>query len=268
MADNDAQVTSGGEGQTTESQTPPSSTNQGGQGDTQADWWSEAQKRGFKSQDEVWKSYRESEKKITEQAENLKQAQKFEQDVEPVIRAIWSDEQLLTQVRDRLQGKETSMPDDKPSTNVKKDGEKQETISAPSSVDMETRRVLQQQLVAEFERENGLDKLDDATKSEVRKIIGSTMGRWVQPGTSPSLQQLRPLLDDAFTVAREQNDKLKSILKDVPPVQDASATMPTMSSSTAPSGEDIRLTPEQEAVAKRMPGGIEGYKEGMRALMK
>lgn len=270
MAADEAQNTGESSETSPEPQTPPpGDTSPDGEG-AQDGWWNEAQKRGFKTQDDVWKSYGESEKKITEQAETLKQAEKFEKEVAPVINAIWADEKLLASVRNKLQGTDdTPTPETKPETpDIKSDGKPKDTPSAPSSVDTETRNVLQQQLVNEFETEHGIDRLDDATRKDVRAIIGATMGRWVKPGTTPPLRQLKPLLEDAFTVASSKDEKLKNILKDMPPVQDPSASMPTMSSSAAPAGDDIQLTSDQEAVAKKMPGGIEGYKEGMKSLAK
>lgn len=262
MAD-DTQINSGGDSQTAGNQNPPSDTTPGGEGSV--GWWDEAQKRGFKSQDDVWKSYRESERKITEQAETLKQAERFEKEVAPLINVIWSDDALLNQVRNKLQGTET--PNDKPAPKDVKKDDNSNSFPAPSYVDKETRSVLSRQIVADFEKENGIDKLDDDSRDEVRKIIGNTMGRWIEPGKAPSLNQLRPLLDDAITVAREKDKKLNSILKDIPQASDDGASIPSQSSSTGMSGDNIRLTPEQEAVARKMPGGVDAYVKGLKSLM-
>ena len=268
---NDGANTDAGKSQTSDTQSSASSSSQdAGQG--QSDWWdslndatkkevaAEAKKRGFKGAGALWESYKEANKKISSQGEAIRNAEKFEQDVAPILEAIWSDPDLLK----TIQAKFNSNTPQKPQNTNKNDGDNKPV----NTTDIETRKVVQGQVVAKFEAGKGLDKLDEESQKEVRKIIGSVMGRWVKPGQDIPLDKLEGYLQDAYDVALRRNKKLKDILESGSQGNaNAAGEFSSSSSGGSHKSGEVRLTPEQEKVADRMPGGREAYVRGLKKLL-
>jgi len=249
------------QGEQTSEETSSSNTSQEEKEEQQRlqDWWKEAQERGFKKEEDVWKSYREAEKKITEMGEELKTYRKFEQDVAPVLEAIWGDEELLNKVKAKLSGQNPVQNlENKESGNKKEGG---------PAVDPEARKVLAQKIIEEFEREKGIVSLDEESKKEIRRKIGREMAKWVDDPKNIPLDRLPALLEDAFIVAANKDDSLKKMLSEISDRQEKTdrAAMPSTSSAGSSEGE-IQLTPEQRKVAERMPGGVEAYIRGLKKL--
>jgi len=239
--------------QTTGSQVTPS-TDQGGQ--VTDEWFNEAQGRGFKDKASVWNSYKEAEQKITTQGEELKRFREFEQDVAPILDIIYKDEELREKIKAKASGEPVT------TQNIKKDDK---VVNQPP-VDRSARAVLQNQIVSAFEDATGISKLDDDSKKQVRQSIGQAMKRWVKPGEELPIENLREIFDDALIIAKNKDSKLNKMLSDI-----AEGNQDGAFSSMSSGGsrqDDVRLTPEQEKVASRMPGGIEKYKAGLKKLIK
>lgn len=223
--------------------------------DETKDWWNEAQERGFKEQDAVWKSYRESERKITEQAEQLKTAQKFEAEVAPILNAIWEDEELLNAVRGKMTG-------EKPDKPVKKEGDKEQPTPQH---DAEARAVLQTQILSSFEESKGIDKLDEESRKQVRAIIGQELVKWLPNQREVPLNRFKDLLEDAFIIAEKKNEKIASLVKTSSQSSDEGA-FPSATSGGSTSKDKIVLTADQKKVASRMGLSEEDYAEGLKKL--
>ena len=212
-----------------------------------ASWWDKAQKEhGFKSQDAVYESWKESSKKISEQGEKLTEAEKFQKDVAPILVALNEDPDLRDKWIAKLQNKTLADP--------KKD-------TTPVA-DRETRSFLEGQVVSKFEESHGISNLDEETQKDIRKEIG----KYLSP--SGKLTSLPDEMENALIIAMAKNDKVKNALsnkkEETTPLTDYGA-LPSMSSGVLPSGE-IKLTEAQEKVAKNMPGGRDAYIEGLKKI--
>lgn len=267
---------SGGDegGKSIGTQTPSPTSSQGGD-KGQPDWYDnlgsegktevskEAQKRGFKSMNDFWSSYREAEKKISTQGGKLKDAERFEQDVAPILDVIYHDEKLLNSIRTKLSGK--SMKPQNNQTN--NDGDKGQQQDAPVA-DTEARGILQGQIVKDFESNRGINSLDEETQKEVRKEIGKYMGKWVTPGETIPLEKLSGFLEDAYDVAIRRNKKLKETLEAVRhDNKNVNAEFSSQSTGGSQKEGDIKLTPKEEEVAAKMPGGREAYVRGKKKVL-
>lgn len=237
---------------TPEAQTPPAAEPPAGQGGDE--WFSEAKQRGFKEPKAVWDSYKESEKKISLQGDELKKYREFQEQVEPLLNTIWEDEELRTAVQSKVSGKPAVAPSKK----------KEEAAQPP--VDSEARNVLQNTIMSDFEKEVGIDKLDDDSKKQVRGMIGKEMNRWISNGQLP-VQGLDTIVRDAFTLAKAKNGQLSKMLTPQAEADEDGVFPSSPSGGVTPQGE-VRLTPEQEKVASRMPGGRDAYIKGLRKLIK
>jgi hypothetical protein len=218
------------------------------------EWFKEAQGKGFKDKASVWKSYTEAEKKISIQGDELKKFVEFQTDVAPILDIVWNDPEILEKVRSKASGKPTETP--------KKDDKE---TPPPPPVDKTARSVIQSQIVSTFEKDTGIEKLDDESKKQVRQSIGNAMKRWVKPGEELPIETLREIFDDALIIAKNKDSKLNKLLSDMTESSNDGA-FSSMSSAGA-NRDDVRLTPEQEKVASRMPGGVEKYKAGLKKLL-
>jgi len=221
------------------------------------EWFAEAQKeKGWKTKGEVWTSYKEAERKISEQGTELGKYKEFAETAGPIFDIIQNDPELLEKIRSKASGGTET-----PSTFKKED---KETPTPP--IDSSARSVLKIQIVNQFEIDTGISKLDDESKKAVRNSIGKSMTRWVKPGEELPIENLREIFDDALILAKNKDSKLKTMLDGVADSGNdgAFSSMPSGGSRT----DDIRLTPEQEKVASHMPGGVEKYKAGLKKLIK
>jgi len=209
-------------------------------------WWEEAKKEsGFKTPSAVYESWKNSTKKINDQETKLREAEKFQTDVAPVLVALNEDPELRDRLIAKLSGK---------SPGTQKDTQPTE--------DKETRGFLEGQVVSSFEEKHGINKLDEETQKDLRKEIG----KYLSP--SGKLGTLSDEMENALIIAMAKNEKVKNALsnkeKTESPLTDYGA-LSSMGSSILPNGE-VHLTPAQEKVASNMPGGRETYIEGLKKI--
>lgn len=241
------------ESPTQEAETTPSESSQDGQGE-QPDWWAEAQTRGFKDQQTVWKSYREAEKKISSQGERIKAAETFENQVAPFIETVWGDPELLKQVQAKM-----GIPTDNsaPTKTSKSD-------DAPSQTptDSEVRTYLRNEAISKFESSKGLDNFDAETQKDIRTRIGNKLSSWGKDLRSTDINQLPTLLDDALIAVVNSDPELKRTFETSKPAQ-APGVMPSMGAQ-GQSSDTIKLSSAQKAVADKMGISYEKYAEGLK----
>jgi hypothetical protein len=214
-------------------------------------WWKEAaEKHGFKSKEEMWKSYQESEKKISEQGEKLKNFQIFQDNVVPVLDVVLGDEEILGKVKGKMEN-----PNKTPTPVSKNEVPPEDT---------DTKKYLIDDAVHSFEDKHGINKLDAETQKDVKARIGIELQKFTDgKGTKVSL--LGGQLDDAFALAVAKDEKLQKIFA---PKEDSLGdygSLPSQSSAVDKEG-NIRLTPEEEKVAERM-GGREVYLKGKKKIL-
>jgi len=235
----------------------------------QESWWdnlSEDQKqevektasqRGFKSVKDFWQSYREAEKKISNQGETLGKAKRFEETVVPILRVIQQNPELLKQVQDQLKGN-TTMSQQQTSN----------TQQTNQPTDNDVRSTTESLIVSKFETAHGIDKLDEESRKEVRQIIGKNMARFVDPQSGLNLSKLESHLEDALILAKDRDDKLKNMLGAISK-QDEHGKLPSQSSSNSDDEGKVELTEAQKKAAAGLLGGdLEKYTQGVKKVEK
>ena len=214
-------------------------------------WWREAQeKHGFKSEEDVYKSWSESNKKITEQGEQLRNYEDFQKNITPVMDIVLSDEELLGKVKAKMEGKPTPQP---ASVNNQVPPE-----------DTETKKYLTDNIVHSFEDKHGISKLDEATQKEIKAKIGLELKNFTD-GKNLNINRLPQQLEKAFTLAVAGDDKLKEIFESKDDTLGDYGSLPSQSSGVDKDGK-VKLTPEQLKVAENMPGGVEAYIKGLTKI--
>lgn len=221
---------------------------------TEEAWWKEAsEKHGFKSKEDVYKSWSEANTKISSQGEELKNFKIFQENVVPVLDVVLQDEEILGKIKAKMEGGNT--PPLKPATQI--DNSK---VTPPEDTD--TKKYLIDNAVRSFEQSHGIDKLDEATQKEIKAKIGTELQKF-SDGKDIKVSQLSSQLEDAFALAVAKDSRLAGIFAPKDDVLSDYGSMPSQASGLDKDG-NIRLTPEQEKVAANMPGGREAYIKGLQ----
>lgn len=215
-------------------------------------WWKEAsEKHGFKSKEDVYKSWAESNKKISEQGEEIKNYKIFQENVVPVLDVVLGDEEILNKVKGKM---DPNAP--KPEApQIKKE---------VSPEDADTKKYLIDDAVHSFETMHGIDKLDAETQKDVKARIGIELQKFTT-GKETKVSLIKTQLEDAFALAVAKDEKLKNIFAPKDDVLGDYGSLPSQSSGMDKDGI-VRLTPEQEKVAANMPGGREAYIKGLKKI--
>lgn len=216
-------------------------------------WWKEAsEKHGFKSKEDVYKSWSESNKKISEQGEELKNFKIFQENVVPVLDIVLQDEEILGKVKAKMENP-NNIPA-KPAT--------QQIENKVPTEDADTKKYLIETTVTGFEQGHGIDKLDPETQKEVKAKIGVELSKFTS-GKDVKVSVLKNQLEDAFALAVSKDPNLQKIFSAKEDILNDYGSMPSQSSGVDKDG-NIILTPEQEKVAANMPGGRDAYIKGLK----
>lgn len=222
---------------------------------TEEAWWTEAsEKHGFKSKEDVYKSWSEANTKISSQGEELKNFKIFQDNVVPVLDVVLQDEEILGKVKAKMENP-NSIPA-KPVPQI-------DNPKVPTE-DADTKKYLIDNVVHSFETSHGIDKLDEETQKEIKAKVGIELKKFTS-GQETKVNLLGGQLEDAYALAIAKDPKLASIFA---PKEDAMSdygSMPSQASGLDKEG-NIRLTPEQEKVAQNMPGGREAYIKGIKKI--
>ena len=217
-------------------------------------WWNEAStKHGFKSKEDLWKSYQEAEKKISDNGEELKNFKIFQDNVVPVLDVVLQDEEILGKVKAKMEGKTPEKP-----ASVDKQ------IVPPEDTD--TKKYLIDDIVHSFEEMHGINKFDPDTQKEIKAKIGIELQKFTT-GKDTKASLLKGQLEDAFALTVAKDNKLKELFTPKEDGLEGYGSMPSQSSGIDKDG-NIKLTPEQEKVAERMPGGREAYIKGLKKVQE
>jgi len=217
-------------------------------------WWKEAsEKHGFKSKEDVYKSWSESNRKISEQGEQLKNFELFQNNVVPVLDIVLQDEEILGKVKAKMEN-----PNSIPAKPVSVDNPKVPTE------DTDTKKYLIDNVVHSFESQHGIDKLDEDTQKDIKTKIGIELKKFTS-GTDTKVNLLPGQLEDAFALAVAKDPKLANIFAPKDDTLGDYGSLPSQSSGIDKDG-NVKLTPEQEKVAEKMPGGREAYIKGLKKL--
>jgi hypothetical protein len=226
-----------------------------------------------KSVEELAQQYQNLEKKLGEQSAEVNEARQIKKDSEILLSSIYSDptryKQVVDWMKDYLGGGKTDDP--KGSGEA---GTESQSTETPKTDD--TRRVLQNQILTDFYRKHGLDKLpDDERKGEQTKLA-TAFADLVDPGGTKPVQQLLngvPLdklpkfLESAYVLANAE--KLAGQGRDILTAEEnRQASIGSLSATSGTGGESTTLTPEERAVATRMGISAEDYLKSKAALEK
>lgn len=229
--------------------TPPSGVSNPVQEDA---WWKEAsEKHGFKSKEDVYKSWDEANRKISQQGEELKNFKIFQENAVPVLDIVLGDEELLNKVKAKMDPESV-----KPEPQINK--------STTPPEDPDTKRYLIDETVSSFESSHGIDKLDEETQKEVKARIGMELNKFTN-GKDMKVSLLKGQLEDAFALAIAKDERLGKIFAPKDDVLADYGSLPSQASGMDKDG-NLRLTPEQEKVAANTPGGREAYLKGLKKV--
>lgn len=222
-------------------------------------WWKEAsEKHGFKTKEDVYKSWSEANQKISEQGEKLKNFQIFQDNVVPVLDVVLGDEEILGKVKGKMDPNAVK-PASAPLNNT-------------PTEDPDTKKYLIDDVVHSFETKYGIDKLDAETQKDIKAKIGAELKQFttvVGPDGKErqeiKVSSLAKQLEKSFLLVTGQDEKLKSVFTPKDDTLGDYGSMPSQSSGLDKDG-NIKLSPEQEKAAERMPGGREAYIRGLKKI--
>lgn len=223
----------------------------------------------FKSPEDLEKGYQELEKKLGEQGRELGEARKkltqayeYQSYTQPVVQAIDNNPNLRKEVLTELGIDE----EERPVENTKQQTGTTEDTSAvvKKYVQKEVgdvKAAQRKQAIQEFEKSVGISDLEREKQSEQRKEMGKYLSKWFPQGIdSIPATQLSEVLDDAYKLAN--TDSIKSQGKAEGRVEERKVTsgaIGSIPSGEVPTKEQVKLTPKQKEVAKKMGLSEEDY---------
>jgi len=193
----------------------------------------------YKSQEEFEKAYKEAEKKLGEQGEELKQSREFSTYVKPILDVIQTDNEVF-EILDKKLRSEPSKPQ-------------------PEKIDQsEQRGVVSDLLLARFESEHGIDKMDSEESAKVRRDIGVKIAELTgQQLADVDLRRLPKLLENTYALVKPKSS-VESETED--------GSMPSVPSS--PGKTETSLSKEEAKAAQGLGLTREEYLEGKKGLSK
>lgn len=242
-----------------------------GQSDGQGSkpYWQTAGDGTFKSEEEFVSSYKEAQKKISENSIKIKEAEKYINDVVPVLQAIHADPELYKAVEARLMGKSTTPTDSK--NDPKDSGDKgngDQGTDRPSQTDLKVNEVetaLRTKAISEFENSVGISNLKEDEAKQVREKLGQTLNDWGWSIKSIPLNVFDSRMSQAYQLAFPEKfaetEKLRA----------AARTFNNMNASTGPmpsgsSANSISLTENERKVASKLGMTEEEYSKSKKQI--
>lgn len=218
--------------------------------------WGKITDGKFKSEAELAKAYKEAEKKLSEQGEQIGQYQDFTATIQPILNVIRDDPEVFKILDERLRKGEK--PGEPPKPEAK--GEEK-----PGTDQDEIRAITSDLLLAKFEEKHGINKLSPDKGKELRNIIGNVIyeltGKTLK---TVDLRRLEPILENSYVIARERVDK--STLEALKSAQEVEGGIPSVPSSPGTTG--TTLTSEEATVAEKLGQTREQYLAGKESLAK
>jgi len=209
-----------------------------------------------KSTEEVLKSYNELQKKLGEQATEVGELRSFRDQMDPVLQAVWADPDLYGKLDNKIKemrgfgvlAKEEAKEDGKGKTEV-------------PSADLDTRRALENQIIADFERRYGIDQLAQNQRREMHVKIGNSLADLADPGgkmtyaeivNTISLQKLPRYLENAYFIANKENlietAKLEALTANKVNQQASIGSIPASSGMSS----ELELSASEREAAQKM----------------
>jgi hypothetical protein len=209
----------------------------------------------YKNEDDLVTAYKDLEKKLGEQGEEVRQSREFAAVVQPLLDAVREDPALFKILDEKLRSKETPST---PNADTKNNNTTQD----------EVRGTLIDTTIAQFESKYGINKLSaDERKTLREKIANEVFEITGKTINEVDLRRLGNVLDKAFVLANKDNLVDKSKLDALISAQEGSeGEIPSLSSS--PSKKDEALAPEEAKTAEKLGLTREQYLEGKKVPAK
>ena len=212
-----------------------------------------------KADEDVKKSYAELEKKFGEQSNEVAQAREVSEKMGVVLAAISADPQLYQSVENQIRKMYNQPP-------IEDQVQQQNQQPTPEKDD--TRRAVTNNIMDDFYRRYGVDKLEADKKKEVTTKIGVALAEMLDPGgtknyneilSSISLERLPRYLENAYYLANKEElieqSKLEAIQQSR---ENEMATIGSIPSSSGMNGQ-MQLTQAERATAQKMGISEENY---------
>jgi len=227
-----------------------------------------------KTQQEIAGMHQELEGKIGDQSKELGDLRSYQQKMDSVLQAIWSDPNIYNQID--LQMKKISgvdVPQAKPEEAKvpEKPGEKKPEEIAPPAPDQDTRKAVEGQIIADFMARYGVNQLDPEKQKEMKGKIGVALAEMLDPGgkkqysqilSEISLQKLPRFLENAYVIANKDSLTSQTVGK---PEEGAIGSIPSSASTTA---ESLTLSPAEREIAKKQGVTEEKYLQRKKEILE
>jgi len=220
-----------------------------------------------KGTEELVKMYSELEKKLGEQSSEVSESRKFREQMDVVLQAIWADKNIYDNI-DKKICEMRGVPSETP--------KELSTQQPVSSVDLDTRRAMENQIISDFERKYGMDQLQPDKKREMNVKIGNALARLADPGgkktyaeilESISLQNLPSFLGDSYLIANKDDLVEKAKLEALTQRRETEgAAIGSIPSSSGTSSTE--LTPAEREAAEKLKIAPDKYLERKKQIIK
>lgn len=223
-----------------------------------------------KSPDDIAKAYIELEGKLGEQSKTVEEAKKAQEQVDTLLRAIWSDPDLYRKVEDGVRKFVSggSLPESRtPDVNGKSDEGAKKSESDPQVSEL---RVAQEnQILDKFFTEYGYKNLSEKERKESYNRLALSLANLRDPGgkkpikqvlSEIPLSQLPNFLDNAHFIANKGQivDQAKRSALASKEENDA-ATIGSFAASSGQKGDGVTLSNRERETARKMGISEEAY---------
>lgn len=157
----------------------------------------------YNSVEELEKAHQELETKLGQQGDEVKTLRQFQAEVYPIVDIVYSDDKIMSDIRKAADTKYNA-PTLDTKTETPENGKAVEAKPDPRVSEQES--FLRQQAIDAFKAKNGLNALPTEDYAKVEEQLTKVMSRWILPGQPVSIDRVGNLLEDAYSIVR--NEKL------------------------------------------------------------
>jgi len=221
-----------------------------------------------KSVEEISQMYQNLQKKLGEQSSEVKDAREAKKNMEILLSAIYADpkryETASGWIRDHLGA--STQGETKTGEGGEEAGTKAKPEVKPKADD--TRRALQDQMLTNFYKSKGIDRLTGEERKKEQLKVGTAFAELVDPGgTKPvaqlfnevPLDRLPKYLESAYVFANREKIESESRQKGLLAAEERSQASIGTLSSTGGDEKGISLSPKERAAAEKMKVSPEDY---------
>lgn len=213
-----------------------------------------------KSQEEIVKMYSELEKKFGEHSDEVNQARNYLKEREVINKVLEKNPELYSLLEKEL----------KSMYGTKDDGEvKTENKTDPIVTDL--RRSEENRVVGDFQKNLGIDKMDQDKRSEIMKKVTNELAEMLDPGgtkkigeiiASVSLSRLPNLLEKAYFLA------YKDTLLNRGSLDEDVASIGSIAASSNGKSDNNNLTEHERKIAEKLGISPDKYLAQKKLLNK